>query len=150
MNSAVLLGEWPFATAQRETCRRGWNIHACPPRRAAPPTSASVFEHRLQIEGRAADDLEHVGGGGLLLQRVLPRSSLSSRVFSIAMTAWSAKFCDQLDLLVGERADLLAIDDDDADQLVVLEHRHATTPCEPGGDSDRRSCGHRHPWLRGA
>ena len=27
------------------------------------------FEHRLQIEGRAADDLEHVGGGGLLLQR---------------------------------------------------------------------------------
>ena len=26
-------------------------------------------EHRLQIEGRAADHLEHVGGGGLLLQR---------------------------------------------------------------------------------
>ena len=26
-------------------------------------------EHRLQIERRAADDLEHVGGGGLLLQR---------------------------------------------------------------------------------
>ena len=27
-------------------------------------------EHRLQIEGRAADDLEHVGGGGLLLQQL--------------------------------------------------------------------------------
>ena len=27
------------------------------------------IEHRLQVEGRAADDLEHVGGGGLLLQR---------------------------------------------------------------------------------
>ena len=27
------------------------------------------LQHRLQIEGRAADDLEHVGGGGLLLQR---------------------------------------------------------------------------------
>jgi hypothetical protein len=26
-------------------------------------------EHQLQVEGRAADDLEHVGGGGLLLQR---------------------------------------------------------------------------------
>jgi len=26
-------------------------------------------EHGLQIEGRTADDLEHVGGGGLLLQR---------------------------------------------------------------------------------
>ena len=31
----------------------------------------------------------------------------------------------QLDLLVGERPHLLAIDDDGADQLVVLEHRHA-------------------------
>ncbi len=27
------------------------------------------IEHRLQVEGRAADHLEHVGGGGLLLQR---------------------------------------------------------------------------------
>ncbi len=27
-------------------------------------------QHRLQIEGRATDDLEHVGGGGLLLQRL--------------------------------------------------------------------------------
>src|SRR5262245_46176508 len=27
------------------------------------------IEHRLQIEGRAADDLAHVGGGSLLLQR---------------------------------------------------------------------------------
>ena len=32
---------------------------------------------------------------------------------------------DQLDLLVGERPDLLAVDDDGADQLVVLEHRTA-------------------------
>ena len=31
--------------------------------------STKRVEHRLQIEGRAADDLEHVGGGGLLLQR---------------------------------------------------------------------------------
>jgi len=27
------------------------------------------LQHRLKIEGRAADDLEHVGGGGLLLER---------------------------------------------------------------------------------
>ena len=39
------------------------------------------------------------------------RSSLSSRVFSMAMTAWAAKFVDQLDLLVGERAHLLAVDE---------------------------------------
>ena len=52
------------------------------------------FEHRLQIEGRAADDLEHVGGRGLLLQvEVVVRSSLSRRVFSMAITAWAAKFC---------------------------------------------------------
>ena len=48
-------------------------------------------EHRLEIEGRAADDLEHVGGGGLLLQSD-SRSSFSRRVFSMAMTACSAKF----------------------------------------------------------
>ena len=30
----------------------------------------------------------------------------------------------QLDLLVGERPHLLAVDDDGADQLIVLEHRH--------------------------
>ena len=29
----------------------------------------SVLSTLLQIEGRSADDLEHVGGGGLLLQR---------------------------------------------------------------------------------
>ena len=28
------------------------------------------IEHRLEVEGRAADHLEHVGGGGLLLQRL--------------------------------------------------------------------------------
>ena len=31
---------------------------------------------------------------------------------------------DKLDLLVGERAHLLAIDGDRADKLVLLEHRH--------------------------
>ena len=52
------------------------------------------------------------------------RSSLSSRAFSIAMTAWAAKFCHQLDLFVGKRSDFLAVNNDDADRLVFLEHRH--------------------------
>src|SRR5262245_62071408 len=43
-------------------------------------------EYRLQIKSRATDDLQHIGGGGLLLER-----SLSSRVFSMAMTACAAK-----------------------------------------------------------
>ena len=66
------------------------------------------------------------------------RSSLSSRVFSMAMTACAAKFVHQRDLLVGERADLLTKDRDSADQLVILEHRHndqrtrAADETEPG------------------
>ena len=39
--------------------------------------------------GELADDLQYLGGRGLLLQRY-SRSSLSRRVFSMAMTAWSA------------------------------------------------------------
>ena len=62
------------------------------------PIAENVFR---EIEGRAADHLEHVGGRGLLLQ-VFSRSSPSNRVFSIAITAWAAKFGHQLDLLVGE------------------------------------------------
>ena len=48
------------------------------------------------------------------------RNSLSSRVFSMAMTAWAAKFCHQLDLLVSERSHLLAIDDDGTDEFALF------------------------------
>ena len=53
-------------------------------------------EYGLQLEGRAADHLEHVGGRGLLLERLRSSSvractSSNSRTFSIAITAWSAK-----------------------------------------------------------
>ena len=57
----------------------------------AAPRIRPAFEHRLQVKRRAADDLEHVGGGSLLLQAT-SRSSLSSRVFSMAITACAAKF----------------------------------------------------------
>ena len=46
-------------------------------------------EHGLQIEGRAADHLEHVGGGGLLLQR-------------LAQLVEQARVLDGDDGLVGE------------------------------------------------
>ena len=52
------------------------------------------------------------------------RSSLSRRAFSMAMTACVAKFLTKLDLLLGERPHLVAIDGDRADQLTLLEHRH--------------------------
>src|SRR5262249_57493085 len=47
-------------------------------------------EHRLQIKRRAADDLEYVGGGGLLLQR-------------LAQLVEQARVLDGDDSLVGER-----------------------------------------------
>ena len=87
------------------------------------------IEHRLQIEGRAADDLEHVGGGGLLLQRfaqLVEQPGVLDRDDGLR-----GEILDQLDLLVGERPDLLAIDDDRADQLVVLEHRHRDERTRP-------------------
>jgi hypothetical protein len=79
-------------------------------------------EHNLEIKGRAADDLEHVGGGGLLLQRfaqLIYQPSILDRDDSLR-----GEIRDQLDLLASERADLLVKDADGADQLLLLEHRH--------------------------
>ena len=50
----------------------GPNWRAIPAKSASHSLAADFderIEHDLQIEGRAADDLENVGGGGLLLQR---------------------------------------------------------------------------------
>ncbi len=44
---------------------------------------------------------------------------------------------DQLDLLVGEGAHLLAIDADGADQLILLEHRHGQQGAGAGGVDQR-------------
>jgi hypothetical protein len=41
-------------------------------------------------------------------------NSFNSRAFSMAMTAWAAKFFDQVDLLLSERPYFLAIDHDRA------------------------------------
>ena len=38
-------------------------------------------EHRLQIERPAADDLENIGGGGLLLKRLVPLARVSRATF---------------------------------------------------------------------
>jgi hypothetical protein len=51
---------------------------------------ASIMSKPAQFAGRSADNLKHIGGGGLLLQRflqvaVLACTSLNSRTFSIAM-----------------------------------------------------------------
>ncbi len=88
------------------------------------------LEHRIQFAGRAGDDLEHLAGRGLLLQR------LGEIVGALAQFVEQPRVLDrdhrlrgeilhQLDLLASEGTHLLAVDNESTDQLVVLEHRHA-------------------------
>src|SRR5262249_2606038 len=79
-------------------------------------------EHGLKIESRAADDLEHVGGGGLLLKRfaqLVEQANVLDGDDGLAGGGW-----EQSDLLVGGWPHPLPIDGDCADQLVLFEHRH--------------------------
>src|SRR5215472_13386268 len=79
------------------------------------------IEHRLQIEGRSADHLEHVGGGGLLREG-LPQLVEQPGVL-YGDDGLVGEILDQLDLLVGERTDLLAVDDEAADPFALFEQR---------------------------
>ena len=91
--------------------------------RAADSTSVSSTVCRSKVERLMTLSTSAVAvccSSDSLRSSVRWRSSLNSRVFSMAMTAWAAKFVHQLDLLVGERAHLLAVDGDGADQLAVL------------------------------
>ena len=80
------------------------------------------IEHRLEVDGGAADDLEHVCCGCLLLQGLCGgRNSSNSRVFSIAITAWSAKVCSSLTCLVTERDRLQSTQAYCTDSLAFLQ-----------------------------
>ena len=92
-------------------------------------------EDGLEVEGRAADDLEHIGGGGLLLQRFA--QLLEQSCILDSDDGLIGKIGDQLDLLVGERADLPAVDENGADELVLHEHRH-TQDCPCTGSLNQR------------
>src|SRR5262245_4360826 len=78
-------------------------------------------EYSLEIECRPADHLEHVGSGGLLLEglaQLVEESGIldgDDGLFS--------EIAHELDLLVGERIHLFAVDRYRADDLVVLQHR---------------------------
>src|SRR5215471_17219446 len=76
------------------------------------------IENRLQVKGRAADNLEHVGGGSLLLQRLAQFVEQPGVLDGDNRLA--CKTLNQLDLFVGEEADLLAVDDYEANHLLVL------------------------------
>src|SRR5262245_5884657 len=80
------------------------------------------IKHGFEIEGRAADDLEHVGSGGLLLQRFAQLVE-QARIFD-GDDCLIGKIRYQLDLLVSERPDFLTKDGDSSDYLLFLEHRN--------------------------
>jgi hypothetical protein len=102
------------------------------------------IEHRLQIECRAADNLEHVGRGGLLLQRFTQIvRALTQLVEQPSILdgddGLAGEIGEQGDLLVGERTNFLAIDDDDSNELIVFEHRHS----DLGANATKLDCGDR-------
>src|SRR5262249_39526288 len=78
------------------------------------------LEHRPQFAGRRADDAQYIRGGGLLLQR-LAQLVEQPRVLD-GDDGLRGEVGDQLDLLVGKGAYLLAVDGDDANQFVLFEH----------------------------
>ena len=66
-------------------------------------------EHRLKLAWRTGDDAQHLGRGGLLLQgfaQLVEQTSVLDGDDGLR-----GEIRDQLDLLVGERAHLLAVDD---------------------------------------
>ena len=102
---------------------------------SAPHSRAAVrdegIEHRLQIEGRPADDVEHVRGRGLLLERLgqlrSPRLDLVEQPHVLDRDhRLVGEGGDELDLLVGERLDDQARDQQDADRRALVSE--AGTP----------------------
>src|SRR5262249_46025592 len=69
-------------------------------------------EHGLQVKGGAADDLEHVGGGGLLLERFAQLVEQARILDGDDGLAGEALY--QLDLLVGKGTNLLTVNGKDA------------------------------------
>src|SRR5262249_48155071 len=79
------------------------------------------FQHRLehwgQLARRRADHLEHIRSGGLLLER-LAQLAKQPRVLD-CNDGLSGEVLDQLDLLLGERPYLLAVDREGADRPTI-------------------------------
>src|SRR5262249_38385045 len=99
------------------------------------------IQHHPQIERRSTDHLEHVGGGRLLLEgfaKLVEQAAVLNRDNGL-----SGEVLDQLDLLVGERADFLAIEDNAANQLILLEHWPLNERARPRELDQRGTC----VWL---
>ncbi len=90
-------------------------------------------EHRLQVAGRAVDDLQHLGGRGLLFQR-LARLGDEPRVLDRDHRL-IGEGAHQLDLPLCERLDPLAREIDNAQRHAFAQQRH-TEPSTHLADGD--------------
>src|SRR5512146_815468 len=79
-------------------------------------------EYGLQIERRPADDLEHVSGGGLLLER-LAQLVEQPRVFDCNHSL-SGKIGYEFDLLIAENSRHFSVNDNDASRDSVSDQGH--------------------------
>src|SRR5215471_5473416 len=79
-------------------------------------------EHGREVAGRAVDDLQHLSGRSLLLQR-FARLGEEPRVLH-RYDVLGREVLQEGDLLVGERANLLAVHDKGAEHLAFLEQWH--------------------------
>src|SRR5262249_35875734 len=78
-------------------------------------------EYRFELAGRARDDTQHLRRRGLLRQGLAQLVEQPRVLDGDACLAGEAR--EQFDLLVGERADLLAVDAEVPDLLVIPEER---------------------------
>jgi hypothetical protein len=74
------------------------------------------LQHCLQVERRAADDLEHVGGGGLLLKRFAQLVE-QSRVLD-RDNGLRREILHDFNLLVGKGTNFLTKDGERTDEFV--------------------------------
>ena len=88
----------------------------------------------VEIAGRGVDHLQHLGGRGLLLQRLAllgQQPRILDRDHRLI-----GEGADKFDLPVGKRLDPLAREQDDADRLAFAQQRHAER-CPLLAQSDR-------------
>ena len=81
------------------------------------------IEYRFKIARRGVDDLQHFGGGGLLLQR-LARFGQQPRILHRDHRL-RGKALQQRDLLVREWPNFLTVNRDRANKASFLAQRHA-------------------------
>ena len=96
------------------------------------------LEDRLQVARRCGDDLQHLRGGGLLLQRLL-RLGDQPRVLD-SDDRLRGEILQQRNLLFGEWPYFVAVGGDIAEQLAILAQRHkqlrADASLDSGGGDD--------------